>query len=264
MMAYVHVPSAIEEVREHASRNFNAPPRVSTAVEQLTIVKGARITVVPESQTLRFNPQQASFDWEESWHVATFRFLPISHERTPTSATGRVVYYVGPVLIGEVRFEIEIGDRPTSDEKADKVTESAAPPFKAVFVSYSHRDSQIVDGLEEAYKVIGMDYLRDTLKLRSGDKFRDSLLQMIRNADVLQLCWSNSAKKSHFVEEEWRYALSLNRKQFIRPCYWQLPRPDPPPELSDLHFAFLDLGPSLRIAQQAKRSHARRKRGAPE
>jgi len=253
MMAYVHVPSAVEEVREHASRNFNAPPRESTAVEQLAIKRGARITVVPESQSLRFNPQQASFDWEESWHVATFRFFPIPQERTPTSATGRVVYYVGPVLVGEVRFDIEIGDRPTGDEKANKVTESAALPFQAVFVSYSHHDSPIVDGLEEAYKVIGMDYLRDTLKLRSGDKWNDKLLEMIDDADVFQLCWSDSANTSRYVEEEWRHALTLNRKQFIRPCYWQLPMPGPPKELSGLHFAFFDLGPSLRIAQQAKR-----------
>ena len=50
---------------------------------------------------------------------------------------------------------------------------------------------------------------------------------------------------SDLVSNEWHYALALNRPGFIRPVYWERPRPVlpernlPPPELDRLHFSYL-------------------------
>ena len=60
---------------------------------------------------------------------------------------------------------------------------------------------------------------------------------MIDQADIFQLCWSQSAKKSPYVEREWRRALMRNRESFVRPLYWEDPMPPPPAELASLHFA---------------------------
>lgn len=64
----------------------------------------------------------------------------------------------------------------------------------------------------------------------------------IASADVFQLYWSRQALNSHQMEREWRYAVSLNRADFIRPLYWEEPFPTdpqrslPPSELLRLGF----------------------------
>jgi hypothetical protein len=61
---------------------------------------------------------------------------------------------------------------------------------------------------------------------------------MIERADIFQLCWSQAAKLSKYVEKEWSHALKQGRlPSFIRPVYWETPMPEPPAELAHLHFA---------------------------
>jgi hypothetical protein len=74
---------------------------------------------------------------------------------------------------------------------------------------------------------------------------------MIREADIFQLFWSRNAIQSPFVEQEWRYALSLDRDNFVRPTYWEDPLPElperglPPQELLRLHFHRFSILPPL-------------------
>ena len=63
---------------------------------------------------------------------------------------------------------------------------------------------------------------------------------------MFQLCWSANAKQSQYVTDEWRFALGLQRPNFIRPCCWEDPIPEPPPELQRLHFARLKLSRLMR------------------
>jgi hypothetical protein len=69
---------------------------------------------------------------------------------------------------------------------------------------------------------------------------------MIDEADVFQLFWSSASSQSEFVEQEWRYALTQRKPNFVRPGYWEDPFPQPPVELSQLHFQQLpvDISPS--------------------
>src|SRR5262249_2216525 len=93
----------------------------------------------------------------------------------------------------------------------------------------------------------GLDYLYDVKLLRSGEKWNAALLAKIEQADIFQLCWSRAAKKSSYVEQEWKYALKQKKTNFIRPVYWQRPLPTPPSELADLHFAYLELHRQLSL-----------------
>jgi hypothetical protein len=53
---------------------------------------------------------------------------------------------------------------------------------------------------------------------------------------------------SPVVRQEWEYALGLRRPHFLRPCYWEVPRPQdaelglPPPDLTCLHFRYIGPG----------------------
>ena len=89
------------------------------------------------------------------------------------------------------------------------------------------------------YEALGDTMLRDKLKLRSGEEWEPSLARMIEAADVFQLYWSAAAKASPNVEKEWRHALDLARRNFIRPLTWEQPEPEFPSDLSHLHFATL-------------------------
>lgn len=86
-----------------------------------------------------------------------------------------------------------------------------------------------------------MEYLRDIRVLRSGETWNSALLGKIEGADIFQFCWSQAAKRSEYVTQEWRHALAQKRKSFVRPMYWQIPMPEPPPELADIHFIYLSL-----------------------
>lgn len=118
--------------------------------------------------------------------------------------------------------------------------------YQAIFASYCHADTAIVEAMEKACKALGMDYLRDVMSLRSGQSWSDELLRMIERADIFQLFWSTPASQSAYVEQEWRHALGLaGRKDpaFIRPIYWENPLPPVPEPLRSLHFAPVDLLP---------------------
>jgi hypothetical protein len=78
--------------------------------------------------------------------------------------------------------------------------------------------------------------------LRAGQDWDEALLRMIDAADVFQLFWSTNAMRSTAVRREYEYALSLGRREFVRPTYWQEPLPRdeasdlPPQDLLRLHF----------------------------
>ena len=112
--------------------------------------------------------------------------------------------------------------------------------YGAIFCSYSHRDTVIVERVERAYKALGLDYLRDVTTLKSGTHWSDELLELIDRADVFQLFWSSAAADSKYVRQEWEHALKHEaaKPNFIRPVWWQTPLPSVPPELGHIHFAY--------------------------
>ena len=249
LLAYAHLPEALAAVQSDSQTRLglqagNADQGQSQTIE--TITRGAEIVVVPEMPGCRFNPPRASFLWLEDWHRAEFRV-----QATPDcpgfvlrqAVNGRVAFYVGPVLVAEVPIWThfrEEADVSTADQPDTQVTTDL---YQGIFISYSHKDALIVQQLEQAYTVLGMQSLRDVHILRSGEEWHPALLRNIEQADIFQLYWSNNAKHSTYVEHEWRHALKQSRLSFIRPLYWEQPMPDPPPELAAIHFAYLSIDP---------------------
>jgi hypothetical protein len=95
-----------------------------------------------------------------------------------------------------------------------------------------------------AYKALGFDFLRDRDTLRPGEDWNATLRQMIDRADIFQLFWSEHSARSAYCKQEWEYALQQSKSKsgaFIRPVYWEQPLVPPPPELANLHFAYVPL-----------------------
>jgi len=180
------------------------------------IARGAEVIVTVDIPGVDVRPNQGAFRWLRDWHRVDFEVNYRGGGQRRSA--GAVYFHVGLVSIGRVPFSMMLADAPTAGVRVKQNTGST---FDKVFVSYAHDDIDIVESLEAAYKALGIEYLRDVSKLRSGMEWGSALLQMIDTADLFQLCWSEAAKSSTNVEREWRHALGLQRPEFIRPLFWQ-------------------------------------------
>lgn len=199
------------------------------------LAEGALVTATPDLPGFQFNPPSASVAFYEGWHAFDFR-LRAATATAEQAANGRIVFTAEGVIVADLPLSVFV----TSSASAVFAPASAAvDPFDAIFCSYSHRDTAIVERLERAYKALGLDYLRDVTTLRSGEEWNPRLLALIDEADIFQLFWSNAAAESRYVQQEWEHAVSLGRgAAFIRPVYWEQPLPNIPEPLSRLHFHF--------------------------
>ena len=258
LLAYCHRPSAAQAIEDDRKARLGGAVTRAEAESSQAIAAGAEITVVPEIPGCLFNPPRASILWLEDWHRVEFRFqtLETGAVKGPAATapasrlSGWVSFYLGPILVSEIPLGLRVVDAAQGSRiplaagigEPDEVRPTTVSPYQAVFVSYSHRDEVIVDRLGNAYKALGLPYLRDVEILRSGEEWNPALLRKIDEADIFQLCWSQTARKSVYVEQEWRHALKRGQASFIRPLYWESPMPDPPPELSGIHFAYYPIG----------------------
>jgi len=236
LRAYFYPSSQEHEIVADAEalRRESAGARAFGASQGIAVPKGTRISVRLHLPGAECNPSSHEFTWKGSWEKTDFEVRVSSADGT---AEGVVSWFAGLVCIGQVYFTVDYWVK-----RADAQTQRAlalVPGYESVFVSYSTKDAVIVDWLESSYTALGMQYLRDVKTLRSGETWDRRLLELIKGADLFQLCWSTNAKASPYVSDEWRFALGLNKPHFIRPCYWEDPMPEPPAELKRLHFAKL-------------------------
>lgn len=213
--------------------------RYDTSISRPLYLKhGTEIRIKPEMPGFLFNPSEYIVTWYEDYHHVSFRMLPLLEgpfEKDGDIIFGQVNFFVGPVLIGEIGINITIRGNVSKEEK-DIKDENESSGYQKIFASYAREDSDIVQIMDEVYSAFGNYYMRDLKTLRSGLKWKPSILKLIKEADVFQLYWSYSSKSSKYVEMEWREALNQKKNDFIRPAYWENPMPPPPHELEDIHF----------------------------
>jgi tRNA A-37 threonylcarbamoyl transferase component Bud32 len=198
----------------------------------------AEITFALDLPDFEIKVPTRTFLWVNAVQMEEFQIRAVVDLQGGT-ARGRLRIMHGSILLAEVRLAMRV-DSAAPEQVSLKEAPASAAPFRKIFPSYSHRDAPIVVQFEQYMEAIGDRYLRDVHVLRAGEVWTERLSDCIREADVFQLFWSHNAMGSRFVEHEWRYALSLNRPEFIRPTYWEQPMPSgpglPPPDLGRLHF----------------------------
>jgi CRP-like cAMP-binding protein len=237
-------PDPIEEVRNQARRILGEHARDFTSVvadSSQSIPRFGEISFVPEVEGFEFNPPRRTFRWIENVHREDFR-CRASASMVGRTARGRLTVLFGSIIIAEVALSIRVEAElraPVSSEPAEAVH---ARPYRKIFASYSHLDSHVVEQVALFTKALGDDYLLDVKDLHAGEVWNARLEEMIHEADIFQLFWSSNSMRSRFVRQEWECALGLQRKNFIRPTYWEVPLPEspaehlPPESLRSLHF----------------------------
>jgi hypothetical protein len=205
----------------------------------LPVARGDTLRFEPIVPGLSFNPSALEFQWLRGVHREVFEFRA-DRRLDGQTLNGRLSVYLGLRLVGDVSLRIRVDSGAAGPEQDT----SRGRVYGKVFPSYSHQDAVVVDQIATAASSLGHQYLRDVERLRAGQDWQAELERYIDEADIFQLFWSPASMNSPHVQHEWDYALSLNRPDFVRPVFWEQPRPSapphlPPPELDRLHFAYL-------------------------
>lgn len=110
----------------------------------------------------------------------------------------------------------------------------------SAFMSYASEDRARVASIAQGIKAIcpDLDLFLDVNSLKTGEDWEQAIYREIEKRDMLFLCWSSNAKRSEWVEKEWRYALKTKGLDYIEPVPLELPDECPPPsELHTKHFS---------------------------
>ena len=236
--AYMFRQFAAREITDDVQKQIgdlrDAFRQIEAAGHQM-VPEGAAVTATPYAEGVEFKPSSVTVRFLENWHRFEFR-VQAHQDWINRASDGYVTFSVGGVIVGDLPISMFVGQTESSPIAA----RATRRLYDSIFASYSHEDSQVVARVEAACRALGLDYLRDVISLRNRQDWNDQLFEVIEQADIFQLFWSESASKSPYVEREWRHALQLHsdRRNFIRPVYWSEPMPPVPAELSHLHFVF--------------------------
>jgi len=242
MLVYAHLLAALEQVREDAKKfdEVIETPGEATSTASTRIVRGTDITIAPYCEGITFNPERITLKWMKDFHRADFRFKA-DESLSDHAAKGQITIYVGPLIIGTLKFTVLFNDKEVPSV-IDQEAQSKMYPKDAIFISYSHEDAEFALLFRNFVELTDYDSLIDIDYLRTGQMWNDELMRVIERAELFQLCWSSKSSQSKYCQQEWEYALKQNKPEgYIRPVYWQKPLPEPPAELSKLHFTYLEL-----------------------
>ncbi len=241
LRVYLHLESETNEalaLLDQAVDEFGARPRKTDAESNQRIPIGTRLEVTPRIHLIGVTPPQRQIAWLGSLEEASFRIHYAGSEQVPEPCSGFIDVAASGLLVARVPVSITVegGDAHIERRTVEMISR--------VFASYSHRDEAIVRACKAAYRALGVQLFIDKDDLVSGQKWRPVLRQSIAGYDLFQLYWSQAASESTEVANEWKLAREISPQRavdFIRPLYWSEPMPQPPNELSDLHFDRLDL-----------------------
>ena len=179
--------------------------------------------------------------WVNDVYRSAFQFQ--ANPGAVQARNGEIVIYAGPIIIGILKISLAfIGSGSQSSDWSNSA-DATIKPYGKIFVSYSHKDKQVVFACSNAYEGLGHEVFIDSKSLKSGSNWRKDLLEAIEAADIFQLFWSEHSAKSKAVRNEWEHALQHYKYEgFIRPVAWEDPMAAPPKEFVDrnIHFAQMD------------------------
>jgi hypothetical protein len=243
MLVYAHLARLADEVAKRIvarASELGQRPGTSQQPARASIPRDTTLLFRPVVPGVEFNPAEQAIRWTEGLHEAAFR---LRATRVESTRVGTVEVYAGGVVVGCIPLALEVAAGAPADVAAHT---ASASMFRRVFASYSRADADVVDACAATYEALGIYVFVDRRSLRSGDRWRPVVQELIEKSDVFQLYWSRAASDSKEVEREWRSALDLLGSKgdgFVRPLYWD-ELPPVPRELEPFHFAKLDL-PSI-------------------
>lgn len=212
----------------------------------LSLKKGTPIQVslkffYPQPDCPQISIEQAEKEiiWDSRLQNLTFQaFLPYDYKYK--SISGNIHIRINQVEVAKLSFLLSVQkvQTPVTYALVD------IQYYRKIFISYSHKDTDKVQYIAEAYKAINLDYFFDRHSLKPGDKYKDIIFKHIDDADLFILCWSKNAKESQWVNLECNRFIENTEKKdnhtHIHPISIA-PKVDFPKELEErYHFGELE------------------------
>jgi hypothetical protein len=213
LAVYLHEPGIDSFVRQdHLARYEGRPGETPErrSATRYSLKPGAAVTVVPYLPGCRINPPRATVEWWENFHRVAFRVManPVAPGYAEGATQGAILFFVGPLLVGEARLAFTIGR-----EKAHPISNTAAlaaDTFDAVFPAYAPQDGEVADRFPAVGAQFDNPFLAEVLAMRAGEWDRE-ILKRIEAAERFQLFWSSAAIRSpHLGSSRWRSGASAS------------------------------------------------------
>ena len=229
----------LEEQRNMLLSNIKEESRDDISLKSegpLGIEKGTMTTARLTIENLIVGPPERYFSW--TGHVSASGFMvEVPENINQGLKTGKACFDVNGHEIARLHFKVMVSSKQKEDSKLINGF-ALGSKYKTAFASYANDDRNDVLARVQGLEKAGIDVFLDVRNLRSGERYEEKLLEIIRVTDIFYLFWSTAAKKSEWVKKEWEYALNKRGIDFINPI--PLEPPDivpPPPELGQaLHF----------------------------
>lgn len=197
-----------------------------------SVREGMKIRIELSSPDLSLTDAVEEQQWDGKYLVFSYDVkIPADYKQKQALFTATV--FLDGVIATRLKFVVECTT--IKDQKLNLLRQDVL----TAFMSYASQDRQRVAGLIQGMKKVRpeMDIFFDVESLRSGDDWQQKIRHEIVSRDVLFLCWSENAKRSPWVENEWRYALEQKGLEAIEPIPLVPPAKCPPPqELNSKHF----------------------------
>jgi molecular chaperone DnaK len=246
---WAHLEQQRQEVIHRAQQAAAGREVLVKSKGPLPVRRGTVLSVHLKIEEMRIDDAEETILWEGEIGSASFA-VQVPQDVAPGVRLGRAAVYADGVGIARLNFELQVG----AQLVAAKPLPAQEKRYCTAFASYASADRDAVlrciQGMEKAAPWLNI--FVDVHSLRSGQHWEQELWERIPASDVFYLFWSTNAKRSAWVEKEWRCALSSHGADFIDPI--PLEPPDlapPPPELCGMHFNDWQLA-YLRNSQKTK------------
>lgn len=233
IQVFVYRPSEAELTKKAATEFDDEAGKRGTRILGAKVPHGATITFGLSFESLNKVLGTESIVWRGEVESVQFSLSVDANER-PRTIVGRLTAMIDSVPFGEIKFKLKI----TADAADSRLRSvGQASRYTQAFISYASKDRPCVQSQLGILTAAGIKYFQDVIDLEPGDRWEKKLYEKIHKSDVMFLFWSTAAKKSEWVEKEWRYALLHKGTDYIRPVIIEGPPiPDPPAELNFMHF----------------------------
>jgi hypothetical protein len=229
----------VDKFRQQVSTIFMKEAPRSEALLDLDSCQwqvGTKVSVRLSAKDLIVKTDAQAFTWNGEYETLRFD-VEVPPDCQATEAILKFDIVIDGVIIATLRPEIEI-TKALEAGREDHVEKTEVRSPKTAFASYATRDRRGVLGRIRSLQIhTGIDVFVDCLSIRPGEQWKPEIVKQIRDREIFWLFWSRRAKKSDWVEWEWRQALAAKSLLGIQPH--PLEPSDlapPPPELADLQF----------------------------
>lgn len=200
VQVYVYEDSRHEELQADAEQaDKDKPTERSHNPLNFNIQQGDVVTVELSIRHLSEQIQRKSFVWQGKTAKVYF-FVDVPEDFDKRRVLAEITLSVNNMPLGELAFATNVTDTYSLDKQLSDVTSKL---YKKVFISYSHKDTDVINAIAEAYRALGtVDYFYDRHSLEPGERYEKTIIEYIEKCDLFMLCWSQNAKESKWVNFE--------------------------------------------------------------